>query len=188
MALVGFTGTRRDQSFKMARLNASSRVVPAAYVEQLRRSYGSLTSPKRHFVLDVANHEPFTQVLHELSELAPVEDDTDVNCDVSFTLVLASLPPLVIKLSMVGPYAVVLLFGDDGLAPQGRLLVPHEPHGMGDVVEKVFLILSNHGFIFPGTDSLEAPVPIALADNGGETSLYSALFEPEGEIPWLDRR
>lgn len=166
----------------------TDRRVPAAYVEQLRRSYGSLTSPKFHFVQEVANREPFTRVLDELSELAPVEDDTDTNCDVCFTLILSSLLPLIVKLSMVGPYAVVLFFGDDGLAAQGRLLSPDEPHGMGDVVEKVFEILSNHGFVLPDADSLELPVPIALADDGGETTLYAALFEPAGAIPWLNRR
>jgi hypothetical protein len=168
----------------MAEAETNRREVPAAYVEHLRSSYGSLTSPTRHFVLDTANRAPFTQVLRDLAELAPVEDDTDINCDVCFTLIMTGVPPLFVKLSMVGPYAVVLLFGDDGLADQGRLLLPHRPHDTGDLVEKVFAILLNHGFVLPDAGLLESPAPITLTDDDGETLLYAALFEPDGDIPW----
>lgn len=149
--------------------------------EQLRRSYGSLSEPKRHFVLSAANRRPFEDVLAELSRSYPVDDDTDINCDVCFTFIVRGEQPLIVKLSMVGPYAVVLSFGADGL---GRGSLVGEPGDADGFAGRVVSAVESHGFFRPSADQLETPVPIALVPGRAEVPLYAALFEPEGEAPW----
>jgi hypothetical protein len=159
----------------------------SAYLEQLRKSYGDLSSPKRHFVLEAANRQPFETVMRELSRWCEVEDDTDINCDVCFTLIMRCAPPLIVKLSMVGPYALVLSFGEDGLAAQGKTLSPERSSDPPGIADRVFEVLAEEGFIVVPEEQMEAMVPVAFSDNDTETSLYAALFEPEGDVPWLRR-
>lgn len=98
----------------------------AAYVEELRRFYGDLSRPRRDHALDAAKRRPFKLTFDSLSSLGAVMDDTEINSDVCFTFVVELDSVLIVKLSMVGPYAVVLSFGPDGLGNRGRLLVPGE--------------------------------------------------------------
>ncbi len=153
---------------------------PAAYVEQLRKCYGDLSSPRREFALEAAGREPFKGILDELSALGDVTDDTDVNCDVCFTFIVDVESPLIVKLSMVGPYAAVLSFGRDGLASRGMLLTPRNARHVDDI----FTLLQYHGFILPTADVLQSSVPIAFPGGSQVATLYAALFEPEGELPW----
>lgn len=71
----------------MARSKQPRHVVAEAYPEQLQKSYGRLTAPKRHFGREAANRGPFTRVFRELAEVAPAVDDTEVNYDVCFTVI-----------------------------------------------------------------------------------------------------
>lgn len=158
-------------------------VVRLAYEEQLLKSYGSLTVPKRHFVQDVADREPFGGVFRELSEICSVDDDTDINCDVCFTFIMHSKQPLIIKLSMVGPYAVILSFGQDGF---GKAALVSSEQGAGTVEADIVSVVTAHGFILVPADHLESPVPIALAEGRVGVPLYAALFQPDEDVPWID--
>jgi hypothetical protein len=138
---------------------------PVAYLEQLRKSYGDPDAPRRDFALAAADREPFARVRSDLSAIGPVLDDTDVNDDVCFTYIVGQQPPLVVKLSMVGPYAVVL-------SSRGELLTHPVLAG----------VLRKHGFILPSRDILESMVPISFPGRSEPATLYAALFEPEGSL------
>jgi hypothetical protein len=160
----------------------SPQSIRSAYEGRLRASYGDFRSPRLHFVMATADRQPFEGVLLDLAQVCPVEDDTDLNCDVCFTYIVRADQPLVVKLSLVGPYAVILSFGSDGYG-EGSLVVPAQPAGTTDEA-RVFSVLNSHGFILVPADHLETLVPLALAKDRTEVTLYAALFEPEGEVPW----
>ena len=168
----------------MSASHPSGRHAGIAYLEQLRRAYGSLTDPVRSFALDSANREPYRAVTEDLARLGQVVDDTDVNCDVCFTLVLRSTSVLIVKLSMVGPYAVVLSFGQDGLAPQAELVGDGDDSYPADLATAVVSVLEQHGFVMVPRAHLESCVPLAVRGRARGVTLYSALFEPEAEVPW----
>ncbi|MFD3466164.1 hypothetical protein ACFWWM_07310 [Streptomyces sp. NPDC058682] len=160
----------------------AKKFVRSVYEEQLRSSYGDLSSPHFQFVRNsVTNREPFDTILRELGHIGPVADDTDTSCDVCFTYVVNAARPLIVKLSMVGPYAVILTFGEDGLGV-GALVSPLGH--MGPAESDVASVLTTHGFTLLPSDHLEQAVSIALVEGRDQVSLYAALFEPEGQIPW----
>ncbi|MBP2337987.1 hypothetical protein JOF41_004165 [Saccharothrix coeruleofusca] len=155
--------------------------IPSVYERYLRQSYGDLSSPQRRFALEMANRQPFEGIAHELAEVGPVADDTDINCDVCFTYIVHAERPLSVKLSMVGPYAVVLSSALDG--QRGTVLVPARPP-TGTPEARVMSVVAAHGFVIVPDEHLEARVPLAVGEGRDEVTLYAALFEPEGEVFW----
>lgn len=160
----------------------SSQSIRSAYEGQLRQSYGDFRSPRLHFVMAAADRQPFEGVLRDLAQTYPVEEDTDLDCDVCFTYIVRAGQPLVVKLSLVGPYAVILSFGSDGFG-EGSLVLPSQPAGTTDQA-RVASVLNSHGFVLVPVEHLETLVPLALAKDRAEVTLYAALFEPEGDVPW----
>ncbi|MFJ8579659.1 hypothetical protein [Micromonospora sp. NPDC093277] len=132
--------------------------VHAVYREQLLKSYGSLTDPVFHFVWNVADRKPYGEVFRRLSSICPVEDDTDINCDVCFTFIVRCERVLIVKLSMIGPYAVVLAFGPDGLSSTAELVSCSAEDVRGTTEDEVLRVLRDQGFIFVPRDHLETMV------------------------------
>jgi hypothetical protein len=159
----------------------SRQSILVTYEERLRAFYGDFRSPRLHSVMPTLNRHPFEGVTHDLAQLHPITDDTDPNCDVCATYIMRADQPLIIKLSLVGPYAVLLSFGPDGLG-KGTLIDPGQPSGTTEA--RVVSVLNSHGFILVPAEHLETPVPLALATGRAEVTLYAALFEPGGDVPW----
>ena len=65
---------------------------------------------------------------------------------------------------------------EDGFG-EGSLVLPSQPAGTTHQA-RVASVLNSHGFV------LETLVPLALAKDRAEVTLYAALFEPEGDVPW----
>ncbi|GAB4057929.1 hypothetical protein [Catellatospora paridis] len=164
------------------RVSRFRQTVVTRCVEHLGTAYRSPVAPNRSFVTAAVDRLPYRDLCHELAALGRVADDTDVNCDVSFTLVLHGPEPLMVRLSMVGPYAVVLHVGD-ALA-SGRLLLPRR-RGNSETAQHVLHLLSRHGLILLDEGELATRVPLALTGPGTDATLYAALFEPEADLPWL---
>lgn len=76
------------------------------YEADLRSAYGNFEVPRRHSVLQAVNRDPYAALRLELSAIGELEDDTDDNCDVCFTYFVRGDRLLIVKLSMVGRYAV----------------------------------------------------------------------------------
>ncbi|MEU3273967.1 hypothetical protein ABZ639_24280 [Saccharomonospora sp. NPDC006951] len=128
-----------------------------------------------------AGHQSCEGVLHDLARDYAVDDDTDLNCDVCFTYIVRAARPLVCKLSLAGPYAVILACGADD-SGAGSLVSPFQAGETADVA-RVASVLNSHGFMLVPAAHLETPVPLALVPGCEEVTLYAALFEPEGEVP-----
>ncbi|GIG01083.1 hypothetical protein Cci01nite_61760 [Catellatospora citrea] len=164
------------------RVSRSRQEVVTRCVEHVGTAYRSPVAPNRSFVTAAVDRLPYRDLCHELAALGRVADDTDVNCDVSFTLVLHGPEPLMVRLSMVGPYAAVLHVGD---APaSGRLLLPRR-RGNSETAQHVLHLLTRHGLILLDEGELATRVPLALTGPGTDATLYAALFEPGADLPWL---
>lgn len=175
------TASRRADTPPDAPMNRSRQAAVARCVEALHLAYRSPERPSRSFVSAAVDRMPYRGLCHDLAALGPVEDDTEVNTDVSFTLVLRGPEPLLVRLSMAGPYAVVLPIGDT--AATGPLLLPRR-RGLGETAQRVLHLLTRHGLILLDEGDLAIRVPLALTGPGTDATLYAALFEPEADLPW----
>jgi hypothetical protein len=156
--------------------------LPPIYERQLREAYGDFASPNFGFVWDAMSNEAAATVFRELAESYTVVDDTDVNYQVCFTYVVHLERLVVVKLSMVGPYALVAAYDADGQSP-GVLLDERHPASAAEA--RITDVVVAHGFTIIPAGELDCAVPLVIREDRDEVSLYAALFEPEGEMPWL---
>jgi hypothetical protein len=151
-----------------------------AFRECLLRSYGDLADPKRHFVGEVVARQPYADILTGLAESGEVNDDTDVNCDVSFTYIARRRRYLTVRLSMVGPYAAILSSGADGLSPFHVISARDQCEDASE--QAVFDLIDESGFKILSDGELREKVPIRLRKGGPVSTIYAAFFEPDGRI------
>ncbi|WP_127933410.1 hypothetical protein [Nonomuraea polychroma] len=151
----------------------------ADYLEFLTRSYGDLDDPKWFFVREAMDRNPYSELFRELSSLGAVIDDTDINCDVCFTFTIQSEQYLTVRLSMVGPYAVVFASGSDGHGPL-RLLETASQYGTTSEA-LIIDIVSRHNLKILSERELRRRIPIRLREGTPDSSLYAAFFEPDSE-------
>jgi hypothetical protein len=138
-------------------------------------AYGDLESPGRQFVRRFVADDPYREFVLELRASArEITDDTDINSEVCFTYIVQKPIPLVVKLSMVGEYALLRR------APPRSEPQPIESaddcHDEGE--RRIWRVIARHRFRVLTDDLLARPVPLALPDHDSVT-LYQALFEPE---------
>jgi len=154
----------------------------SAFRESVVRAYGSVDKPDWGFVNDVVARSPYGPLFDELALRFSVEDDTDINCDVSFTFLVTAERVLSLKLSMVGPYAVLLAVpSDDPDAP--LQVISRLEECANDDERAVFQLVERHGFRILTAEELETSTRFKLED-ADIVSLYRALFAFEGLLPW----
>ena len=143
---------------------------PVSLTEMLFRFYGP--GAQRHYsqVSDVFSRRPYDQLFRSLLETDDFEDITDVNDEVSFSF---AAPGWVVRLSMVGPYALVL----EG-PPSGPWLptIESAEHSVSEGLR----LIRQHGFQVLEREMLERVVPLW----SDEISLYRALFVNDDWHPW----
>lgn len=151
----------------------------AAFRESVVRAYGSLTTPSRAFVNDAVSRDPHSELARELARFGDVTDDTDANCDVSFTYIVRRPPrPIVVRLSMIGPYALVLaVAGDNPDAPPTVIATPDDTASQDE--RAVIELLAHKGFTLLDRETLERPIRFTM-DDAQVVPLHRVLFSPEG--------
>jgi hypothetical protein len=154
--------------------------VPDRIREAIERAYGSLDDPAFHFVGEALRERPYRQVVAALARHGTVHDDTAPDDDVSFGTTLESAGArYVLRLSMLGPFAVLLrlppdrpaqvVTADTAQASEGPLLAD----------------LSAHGLELLDPATLEQPVRLALSKTPLEACrVYQALFLDNDVLPW----
>lgn len=147
----------------------------AAIIEMLIRFYGA--GAKRDFsdVLGVFVRKPYEAVQEDLRKATGrhFEDITDPNDETSFG---SAIDGYVLRLSMVGPFALLLRREDDS----GRWIPVESP--ATELERKLLDSARGHGFILMSRDELECTAQV-WGDEPA-TSLYHLLFIAEGEMPW----
>ncbi|RAG87453.1 hypothetical protein DN069_01040 [Streptacidiphilus pinicola] len=150
---------------------------------RLLDSYGDLAAPRRAFVMDAMRRDPYRTPRAELATLGALTDDTDENCDVCFTYLVSVTPLLAVRLSMVGPYALVQAL-DDGTSTASRpRVITSEEELDSPAARDVLRILARHGLRCLSEPMLAEPVGLHLPDVA-EPTVYNALFAPEDQ-PWV---
>ncbi len=142
--------------------------------------YVSLGRPDFTFVNKTIEANPYSLLLNKLKAMFEVEEITDINDDVSFNYVLSiSGKQWVAKLSMVGPYAIVLKVLDNG---DSELVMPNS-----SVVEekKIISFLLENQLSILEQEILETSCPLKLFNTEPENvSIYQALFSDTDVLPW----
>ncbi|WP_411113639.1 hypothetical protein [Streptomyces sp. 029-5] len=142
----------------------------------IQNAYEDIGAPRRSFVSSVEYSQPYADLVHVLSEVAELTDDTDVNCDVCFSYVLKSDGLYFVRLSMVGLYATFeRLHGRGGVD-----LVASRKDCSSDFERDVFRLLTARGFHVLSESELNSAVDLALPGIDHVVTVRNAIFSPEG--------
>ncbi|WP_406303486.1 hypothetical protein OHA61_15325 [Streptomyces sp. NBC_00885] len=142
----------------------------------IQNAYEDIGAPRRSFVSAVEQSQPYRDLVHALSEVAELNDDTDVNCDVCFSYVLESDGLYFVRLSMVGLYATFERLHGHG----GADLVTSRKDCSSDFERDVFRLLTARGFHVLSEGELNSVVDLAPPDiDNGAVTVRNAIFSPE---------
>jgi hypothetical protein len=148
--------------------------------DALTRAYGALDDPAFHFVGEALRARPYRRLLEAVARHGPVRDDTVPDDDVSFGVILEWADVRrVLRVSMLGPFAVLLRLPPDGPAEVVTVDTAHP-------AERPLLAdLAAHGIELLDRGTLEKPVPLTLPKTPREECLvYQALFVDNDVVPW----
>ena len=138
--------------------------------------YRSLEQPNFWFQAEAVRKRPYEPLVHELRGWLEVEDMTDLNADVSFVYRLsASGQQWNLMLSMVGPYAVLTQFTEEGETFVGKPTSALEG--------SITALLARHQLERPPKAALKKPVPLRLNYCEPEdVCMFQALFT---DLEWI---
>ena len=152
---------------------------------KILQKYRSLEQPRLDFVREEFLRDPYRELIEVLAKLADVEEDTDLNTDVSFGLRLKSgVDMFFVQLSMVGPFACVLQIKDSATA----LVEPNETSDLSPLGAELIKSVLNYGLEILGSEDLEKKIPLRKANfDPDKIKYYNVLFSYEELLPWESR-
>lgn len=157
---------------------------------QIEHTYRSFSSPEFFFVSDALQKRPYKCLIEEIGGCFHVEEDTDPNDDVSFGYLLRAKYPTGVKrdqewllrLSMVGPYAVLFRFLDTETEPT---LISYTELVLSEPEQCLVKTLSLNGICLMDRQSLMQSIPMTLFNAEPEkTYVYHSLFTDTDVLPW----
>lgn len=155
---------------------------PVDFIPLLLEKYRSLTQPDYRFVYEVLEQEPYRAVIAQLRTRFDIDEDTDVNVDVSFGYALRRSGRLWgLQLSMVGPFAVFWRVVD------AEHLMPIGPDDCDVSTDEQFVrqILNENHISLLDPAILKERVPFRRVNEDEPSStLYQCLFTDLDWLPW----
>jgi hypothetical protein len=151
-------------------------------MERIRGAYGSLDEPRFDFVVDAARDPRYRTLIRNLAERYTLDADTDLNSDVSFGCVLRyGAERWVLRVSMVGPYAMLLRLRGQG----GATLVSSPDPSSSEAEQELIGAVEDSGLRLLDRTVLAAPVNLRLFNTApNRTRVYQALFVDTDFLPW----
>lgn len=143
--------------------------------------YGSLTEPRFDFVQAALDADEYRNVIQDLRSTFELSEDTDPNDDVSFGLLLrGELSSYVLRLSMIGRYAVLLRVDERN---RSQVVDPDAP---ASAEERTILETLRRFEIEPlARVTLTIQIPLELSNTTcASCRLYQALFTDTDVLPW----
>jgi hypothetical protein len=141
--------------------------IPDALVELLYRYYGTAELPDFSGSVAVVERNPFQRLRKRLEETWGLLDATEVQYDLGWSWWLRKEDrPLNLRLSFVGPYALLLDATNTTLVED----------------DEIVKLVREEGFAFLSVDELACPVELWSPEYVG--SLYEFLFEFDRGQPW----
>ena len=153
--------------------------------QSVAKSYKSLNEPNYDFVTAALATRPFEHVLAGLgSASVSVTEDTDPNDDVSFGfLVSEGDQQLVVRMSMVGPFAAILRLEADG----ERVTVVELGPGLSSLERGVIHVLTERGLTILDREVMSAQLNLKLFNTeSNDVRVFQALFTDIETLPWLE--
>lgn len=152
-------------------------------LQRVRECYLSLDNPSFHFKRKAYAKKIYRHVELLLRGVFEVEDDTDINIDVSFQYVLYSTNLIwSVQLSMVGSYAAIWR-----VVKPGEILQVIDPSTL-DLLEdeqKLMQILTQQDIKILDKSSLSIGIPLKLPYmETDKVRIYQALFTELDTLPW----
>ena len=143
--------------------------------------YGSLSDPRFHFVRATLEADPFRPLIDELRASFEVSEHTEPNVDVSFALVLrADGRVFPLRLSMIGPYAVLLR-----PPPAGSWEVIDPAAKTTESERRILDTVRRFGIEPLDQTTLSLPIGLNMGDTEPDRCrLYQALFVDRDVLPW----
>ena len=145
--------------------------------------YKSLEEPQFFFVNEVVAMRPYNIVVQRIEQEFLVEEDTDLDADVSFHYVLTrGTNKWSLQLSMLGPYAVIWR-----IVKIGQILEIIDPtiELISEQEQALIQLLWDHGIHILDEDTLTYPIQLRLFYTEPEhTCIYQALFGDYDVLPW----
>lgn len=144
--------------------------------------YGSLEEPGFSFVREAMAADPYAPLVHRLGEEFDCGEETEPNDDVSFGYLLTNRRGAwVLRLSMIGPYAVLMRLQDDG----GTEVVVAEGDEVTEDERRLLRLLEAEGITAIDRETLTRPFPLTLPNTTpGDVRIYQALFTDTDVLPW----
>lgn len=154
----------------------------AEILTSLQKQYASMETPDFSFVHSALHDRPYHPLVQSIGHLFTVTEDTDPNDDVSFGYLLhAESHQWLLRLSMVGPYAVLLRLDKQA---QGELISSLTTI-VSPIEAQLLTLLAEHGLHVLDAVTLASPVALQLLNTAPEhTCLYQALFTDTDVFPW----
>jgi len=151
-------------------------------VARLRERYGSLAAPRFGFVQEMMTADPYASLVQRLIDDFDCQDETEPNDDVSFGYLLTNRRGAwVLRVSMVGPYAVLLRLRDGGVAD----VVESGGAGITEDERRLLRALKTEGIRALGRETLDEPISLALSNTSpGKVRVFQALFTDTDVLPW----
>ncbi|WP_267246571.1 hypothetical protein [Streptomyces sp. PR69] len=146
-------------------------------LQDIQNAYRDISAPRRSFALVAARSQPYRDLIDDLSGIAALVDDTDINCDVCFSYTLKSHRQYFVRLSMVGLYATFARVDACGCME----FIASRKDSSSDIERDVLRLLKARGFHVLSEDQLDATVDLALPGLA-HVKVYNALFFPEEEL------
>ncbi|NHZ79409.1 hypothetical protein F2P44_08980 [Massilia sp. CCM 8695] len=138
-------------------------------IARLIGKYGSLDDPQFEFVEEDFDGEDGRKYLAMFNELGEIDEDTDINDDVSFGyLIKCDACQFYVRISMIKPYAFVRNLAD-------RSFLHAENRGTSECSRRLVDLLIAKGLVVLGKDDLMRTVPLRI-DGEEQVSIFRALF------------
>lgn len=149
----------------------------------VKNQYKSLESPDFNFVQRVYEQNPYHDLIDLLaSKKISLEEDTDINDDVSFGYSFKTKQDeYILRISMVEKYAVLMKIDEDN----NILRVVDKSNIFTTIERNLMLYLESKNIILLNIKILETPIKIKLFNADQEnTRIYQALFTDTDILPW----
>lgn len=145
------------------------------------RSYRDLDNPSFDFVSQSFKSNPYKNLMSELSQVGEIEEDTDLNEDVSFGVAIKTDEGMwILRLSMLERLALLLRVEDTKL---NSLVSPRAPVKESEL--RIINLLSNHNILLLQKEELEQECPVHLLNvDSSRCRVFQAFFCDTDVLPW----
>ncbi|MGY0464584.1 hypothetical protein ACW14Y_30690 [Kitasatospora sp. cg17-2] len=157
------------------------------WAEWASRAYGDGPRPNFAFVNECYDRNPYAEQIRRMSEIAGVEECTNLDDDVCFRLEVdgGRRRKWIVLLSMVGPFAMVIQVDKVGSFFSDLVSTPLVA-STDQVAAALLEILRDGGFhvLSAEESTTNAPFMIPPDEEPEDGPLYRILFSDATELPW----